>query len=54
VAGSCKRDYEISGSVKGGELSDYLRNYWLLEEGMCSKESVAMLLMMPFNVCVCQ
>jgi len=43
---------ELSGSVKGGEFSDYTRNYRLLEEGMRSKEFEAMLLMTPFHVCV--
>jgi len=38
VAGSCEYGNEPSGSVKGGEFTDWLRDY--ASQGICSMESV--------------
>jgi len=43
VAGCCEHSNETSGSIKGGEIIEYLRDYWFLKAGLCSMESVGYL-----------
>jgi hypothetical protein len=40
VVDSCEHGNEPSVSIKGGEFIDWLSDYWLLEKGFCSIESV--------------
>jgi hypothetical protein len=40
VAGSSEDGNEPSGSIKGGELLDYLSVLLISQEGLCSMESI--------------
>ena len=38
MAGACEYGNELSGSIKYGELLDYLQNQLASQEGLCSME----------------
>ena len=40
-AGACENGDELSGSIKCGEILDYLQNQLASQEGLCSMEKVS-------------
>jgi len=41
MAGTCEYGDEISGSIKCGEMLDYLQNKLASQEGLCTMEYVS-------------